>query len=68
MRADITNISGCKKCVKKLCNVWICMPPIGTYIINKLEQPELAKALKGFKCIEGSNKYVITCGQYMKIY
>lgn len=46
-RVNIDDKSKYKRCQKKKYKVWVCMPPIGTCVINKLEQPEVVQQLKG---------------------
>ncbi len=36
-----------KRCQKKKYNVWVCMPPLGTCVINKLEQAQVVKRFNG---------------------
>lgn len=47
MYVDINDISKYKRCSKKKYKVWVCMPPAGTCVINKFEQPEVVQQLKG---------------------
>ena len=44
---NINDISSYKKCQKKKYNIWVCMPQIGTCVINKLEQAQVAKQFNG---------------------
>ena len=44
---DINNASLYKSCRKKLYEIWCCKPPIGTCVINKLEQADVVKQLGG---------------------
>ena len=41
----VDDVSKYKRCSKKLYNVWFCMPPLGSVVINKLERPDVVKAL-----------------------
>lgn len=40
---DINDPKSYKKCQKKIYNVWVCMPPLGTCILNKLEHARFAE-------------------------
>lgn len=42
---NYNDITQYKKCRKKLYNIYACLPPAGTIVINKLEQPQAVKAL-----------------------
>lgn len=53
-RVDINDVSKYKKCQKKKYNVWVCMPPKGTCVINKLEQREVMSRFKGRTYITAS--------------
>ena len=44
---NINDASQYKRCQKKKYNVWVCMPPIGTCVINKLEQAQVVKQFNG---------------------
>ena len=44
---NINDVSQYKKCQKKKYNVWVCMPQIGTCVINKLEQAQVVNRLNG---------------------
>ena len=44
---DIDNPSSYKNCSKKQYEIYICMPPKNTIVINKLEQADVVKALGG---------------------
>lgn len=44
---NINDISQYKKCQKKKYNVWVCMPQVGTCVINKLEQAQVVAKLNG---------------------
>lgn len=44
---NINDASIYKRCQKKKYNVWVCMPPIGTCVINKFEQYDIVKKLRG---------------------
>lgn len=41
------NPANYKRCQKKQYDIWACMPPPGTIVVNKLEQPNSVKALGG---------------------
>lgn len=43
---DINNVKNYKKCQKKLYNVWVCMPPKGTIVINKIEQAGVVRQFR----------------------
>lgn len=57
-RVEINNPNSYKKCSKKSYEVYVCMPPKGTVIINKLEQADVVKALNGktYFTVEDLNK------------
>lgn len=42
--ADNTKL---KKCKKKIYEIWMCRPPLGTCVINKLEQAAVVQQCKG---------------------
>lgn len=44
---DIDNPSSYKNCAKKQYEIYVCMPPKNTIVINKLEQADVVKALGG---------------------
>lgn len=44
---NINDPKNYKRCQKKKYNVWVCMPPLGTCVINKLEQAQVVKAVNG---------------------
>lgn len=44
---NINDASLYKRCQKKKYNVWVCMPPLGTCVINKLEQAQVVKQFNG---------------------
>lgn len=44
---DIDNPSSYKNCSKKQYEIYVCMPPKNTIVINKLEQADVVKALGG---------------------
>lgn len=44
---DINNPSSYKNCSKKQYEIYVCMPPKNTIVINKLEQADVVKALGG---------------------
>ena len=44
---DINNPSSYKNCAKKQYEIYVCMPPKNTIVINKLEQADVVKALGG---------------------
>lgn len=39
------DVNNYKPCRKKQYEIWACMPPAGTIVVNKLEQPEAVKML-----------------------
>ena len=41
------NPANYKKCVKKQYEIWVCQPPQGTVVINKLEQADSVSACRG---------------------
>lgn len=49
---DINNIRNYKNCQKKLYTIHVCMPELNTIVVNKLEQPETLKFLKGKSFIQ----------------
>lgn len=36
-----------RPCRKKQYEIWVCKPPVGTVVINKLEQSQAVKSLNG---------------------
>lgn len=44
---DINNPSNYKNCSKKQYEIYVCMPPKNTVVINKLEQADVVKMLNG---------------------
>lgn len=44
---DINNPSNYKNCSKKQYEIYVCMPPKNTVVINKLEQADVVKVLGG---------------------
>lgn len=44
---DIDNPSSYKNCAKKQYEIYVCMPPKGTVVINSLEQADVVKMLNG---------------------
>lgn len=55
---DIENPKNYKKCVKKQYDIYVCMPPEGTIVVNKLEQAEVVHWLHGktYITVEEFNK------------
>lgn len=47
LQVDINNASSYKNCAKKQYEIYVCMPPKNTIVINKLEQADVVKALGG---------------------
>lgn len=48
-----------KKCKKKRYNVWLCMPPLGTCVLNKLEHARFAEYItKRTWYLSGEMKYM----------
>ena len=45
---DINNPANYKNCIKKQADYWLCKPPKGTIIVNKLEQYELLVYLRQY--------------------
>lgn len=46
-RVNINDPQNYKPCCKKQYEIWMCKPPVGTVVINKLEQAGVAKQLGG---------------------
>lgn len=44
---NINDVSQYKRCQKKKYNIWVCMPQMGSCVINKLEQAQVVKELNG---------------------
>lgn len=44
---DFNNPANYKNCSKKLYDIYVCIPPKNTIVINKLEQADVVKALGG---------------------
>lgn len=44
---DIDNPSNYRNCSKKIYEIYVCMPPKNTVVINKLEQADVIKVLDG---------------------
>lgn len=44
---DFNNPANYKNCSKKLYEIYVCMPPKNTVVINKLEQADVVKMLNG---------------------
>lgn len=40
---DINNTSNYKNCSKKSYDIYVCMPPKNTIVINKLEQADIVR-------------------------
>lgn len=45
---DVNDISLYKKCQRKQYDVWMCKPPLGTVVINRLEQYDLLVYLRKY--------------------
>lgn len=45
---DVNDISLYKKCQRKQYDVWMCKPPLGTVVINRLEQYDLLVYLREY--------------------
>lgn len=45
---DVSDISLYKKCKRKQYDVWMCKPPLGTVVINRLEQYDLLVYLREY--------------------
>lgn len=44
---DINDVRQYRPCRKKVYEIWVCRPPEGTIVVNKLEQPQSVQALGG---------------------
>ena len=47
MAINIDNPKDYKPCRKKIYEIYVCKPPLGTCVINKLEQADVVKAVGG---------------------
>ena len=46
-KTDFNSVTSYKNCSKKMYEIYVCMPPKDTVVINKLEQADVVKALNG---------------------
>lgn len=56
---NINDPKNYKRCQKKKYHVWVCMPPLGTCVVNKLEQAEIVKQLNGKTYFTASQMHVL---------
>ena len=42
---NINDVTKYKSCRKKIYEIYVCKPPIGTCVVNKLEQAQVVKQL-----------------------